>query len=487
MKSKIKIVVLFQLIFIMALGFYIPVEALYPDQNAPDLYYNGSSKYLLSYGDNWFKISTDKLYDAYFKIKTETAVEKLSATLYIDGEYGQQSSEFYCDELYLIQRYLGKGEHYILINNPYWEMEVEITTEVFPSIYEQNSKKYEPNNWFYNATSITEDINESEVYNEIIHSDLGEISVSGTDIDIYKYSASEPCMLTVNFSNGSYNEFGHVYDYPGDLDIYIGDSLYASTYPDDKKNVKKIDSNFSFNHTHGDCYFKVYGGFGDYTLDIARSEYQQDPVFLIRNPLSRQLYCEFDTMEPKISVLGNGETTVYYNFFKNSQLYISEEIKKNVNSNKFMDISFNQLVPSQIADGGNEQNDIQVCAEYNKGTKKSQLNANKLLYDDTPPKYDSINVERNDDDIEVNVINADDTIGLAQRPYRYRVYPSGAEQTAYSDWMTSSYYNQWINGDGGEYIVDVQIRDMIAEKYQGDTTKDLSNHIVTYTETVGIN
>ena len=37
------------------------------------------------------------------------------------------------------------------------------------------------------------------------------------------------------------------------------------------------------------------------------------------------------------------------------------------------------------------------------------------------------------------------------------------------------------------YIVDVQIRDMIAEKYQGDTTKDLSNHIVTYTETVGIN
>ena len=81
MKSKIKIVVLFQLIFIMALGFYIPVEALYPDQNAPDLYYNGSSKYLLSYGDNWFKISTDKLYDVYFKIKTETGLEQLSATL----------------------------------------------------------------------------------------------------------------------------------------------------------------------------------------------------------------------------------------------------------------------------------------------------------------------------------------------------------------------------------------------------------------------
>lgn len=484
MKSKIKIVVLFQLIFIMALGFYIPAEALYPDQNAPDLYYNGSSKYLLSYGDNWFKISTDKLYDVYFKIKTETGVEQLSATLYIDNESTKHSTEFYGNELYLIQDYLGKGEHYLLINNPYWEMEVEITTEVFPSTV---NDKYEPNNWFYNATSITEDINKSETYDEIIHSNLGKVAVSGTDIDIYKYSASEPCMLTVNFSNGSYNEFGHEYDYPGELDIYIGDTLYASSLTTGKGNIKQIDSNFSFNHTHGDCYFKVYNGFGDYTLNIARSEYQQDPVFLIRNPLSRQLYCEFDTMEPKVSVLGNGEITVYYKFYKNSQLYISEEIKKNVNTSKFIDISFNQLVPSQIADGGNEQNDIQVGAKYNKGTKKSQWNTNKLLYDDDPPKYDNINVERNEDDIEVNVINADDTIGLAQRPYRYRVYPSGAAQTAYSDWMTSSYYNQWINGDGGEYIVDVQIRDMIAEKYQGDTTKDLSNHIVTYTETVGIN
>ena len=486
MKSKIKIVVLFQLIFIMALGFYIPVEALYPDQNAPDLYYNGSSKYLLSYGDNWFKISTDKLYDVYFKIKTETGLEQLSATLYIDGESTKHGTEFYGNELYLIQDYLGKGEHYLLINNPYWELEVEITTEVFPSTV---NDKYEPNNWFYNATPITEDINKSETYDEIIHSNLGKVAVSGTDIDIYKYSASEPCMLTVNFSNESYNEFEHEYDYPGELDIYIGDTLYASSLTTGKGDIKQIDSNFSFNHTHGDCYFKVYNGFGDYTLKIKRSEYQPQPILLIRNPLQMQLNCEFDTIEPLVSILGNDEMNVSYSYIKNSST-LDNEIGTsdiNINTNTFSNVPLLQFVPSQMTDGEISPNYIEFSAQYIYGSKLIKSHRNSLLYDDTPPKYDSINVERNDDDIEVNVINADDTIGLAQRPYRYRVYPSGAEQTAYSDWMTSSYYNQWINGDGGEYIVDVQIRDMIAEKYQGDTTKDLSNHIVTYTETVGIN
>lgn len=463
----------------ITLGTYTVTLAGDTPHDAENLYVNGISERMLYEGENWFKFTTEEVSDLYVKLEIGYGFTGLNAKLYSGGQSVALDYSEYEMEYYLIARGCSSGENYVRVYNPHGEIEVNITTEVFPYTYD----KYEPNNWFYNATELTENI-DKETYDVIIDGYLGDESKSGHDIDIYQYTASEPCMLTIDYNKDDYD---HNYSNPGDLDIYIGNTLYASTYTSGRPGVKKITDRFSFNHTHGDCYFKVYDGFGKYTLDIRRKEYQAKPVILIKNPSSRQLYCEFDTFNPLVSVLGNAELNIYYYYLKNSGPYRSEEITKKVNSKTFTDISFQQLNTSQVVDGESHQNTIQFAARYMSGAKMSGAHMNRLLYDYTQPEYENINVERNENNIEVNIIDASDAIGLAQRPYRYRIYLSGGDQSEYSEWMTSAYYNKWVNESDGDYVVDVQIRDMIAEQYQGDQTKNLDNHITTFITNVGVN
>lgn len=470
----------------------ILVNAVSTKNTAEEIYFEQDSTYQLdSDGDEtWFKIYVnaptssgyDQLSDIYIKIDTIYNGEGMSATLYSDDNYFLSGdSTYFTHEFYLKCRKVTKGWYYIKIDTKGKNIDkVKITAEQFITSYDNVNVQEEPNNWFRFATPLLLDSSIS------IRRHLGyelKDDYRNSGVDIYEYTASEPCMLKVNFDP----------EKAGELDIYVGDSLIASTVP--RNGIDRIQTGkpYYFNHTHGSCYFKIHSGYEYYKFEIFKEDYQAEPVFYIKNPQSRQIFGEFDTLTPEISVLGNGRTEVYYSYIKNGQPYPSEKENVIANTTNFSDYRFQTISLSAFPGGSIKRNAIQFTAGNTTATKSSQSASLNLRYDDAPPLYKDIEIETNEDSIEINLIEATDEVGLAQRPYRYRIYPKGSQVPTYSEWMTSNYYSKGIDIEGEiirntEYIIDVQVRDMVAEKYQYDKSEgELVNHILTVSETVYIN
>ena len=484
MSNIIKRVLIINLIIAVILSIGISVEAGSTVGNAEQLSFNSNSKYLLQQGENWFYLNLNDLnyspYDIYVSIKMPYAMERSYAKLLVEGDVDADYTDC-VSEYNLVLRNQTDDKCYVYIWLPYSDNNFE--AEIFADAFHTTSDNYEPNNWFSKATQLVLD---SDNY---IKENLGDPIYFGGDIDVYKYTASEPCMLTVKFDSDTEADFG-------EFDIYIGDTKIASTYRDsyDKRDgVKEIKrgKKFSFNHTHGDCYFKVYDGHGKYTLLIYKENYQIAPSVLLKSPINKQILCEFDSIAPEIGVLGNGSINTYYSCINGETAHESPHVQINANSKSFTNYKFPQLAVGNMPDSDSraEQHTIQFVAKNTSGAMTASSPQYYFSYDNAPPTYNDVSVEASEDSIEVKVVGANDDIKLAQRPYRYRVYQSNMSPTNYTDWLSNNYYNKGIEFDeinsGADYTVDVQIRDAVGEKYQSNNN-DLSNHIVTITKTVHI-
>lgn len=422
-------------------------------------------------GENYFKIYVDETKDIYFEIDLVTGSDAYYVELYsedgglIMGDYTKYASKFY-----LASKNSSPGWYYIMIHSLGDSGFFTYKAESFYSSYGVN----EPNNWRSFATQLEIDVS------IIINDDLGSDDIYGNDIDIYAYTASEPCMLTVKMEE---------YD-QCDYDIYIGDLLLNSTdYIIKPIKTLDIDSEYSFNITHGTCYFVIRGGIGDYEFWIERSEYQSTPVFYNVSPLKNDKYCEFDDINPQISVIGDGNVYVSCLFVKNGNAYSLEDKYISVNNKTFTSCNFPIIDADAVPDTfKRNQNTIQFVVSNTTGAKTSYSRVSQIKYDNQPPEYKDIDINANVDSIEINVLGAYDSICLAERPYRYRVYLKNSSVPEYSDWSSASYFSSGLEDSmlvPGIYIVEIQIRDSIAEKYQNDN-KDLSNHILTITEEITI-
>lgn len=419
-------------------------------------------------GDYWLKIRVDEMSDLYISVNYNWAYEDSYTELYspslilLAGDYALSHKQF------VAKNGIGSGMYYIKLHTPYGEDPVIVNVERFNVC----DGAHEPNNWFELATQMTE---LDTGWDIIFEDSLGD---NGDDIDIYKYTPVEPCMLAV-----------HMLEHEDNLefDIYIDDFALATTnrlFPGPKKIER--DDVFYFNHIKGPCYIVVYGGWGEYKMQITKLAYQADPILYHVSPQTRQIISELDAITPKAALLGEGTFKVESHYVKNGNGYSSTTGYPTVNSRSFTEYQFPTILPSQVSDEKNgSQNSMQISAQNTSKAKGWATSFYYLIYDNEPPECDDVIVSKNEDSIEISIVNAYDKVKLAQRPYRYRVYPFGNNPPEYSDWITSNYYNQWLDneaaGNMDSYVIDVQIRDSVAEKYQS-STKDLSKHILTVTK-----
>lgn len=431
----------------------------------------------LQQGDNWFSIQLENddgasLHDIYFEVTTDWNYPGLYTELYYNNKSNiltgnsQNDISNYC----LAHKAARPGWYYLKVYAPYETVRASITSDKYVTAIDA----YEPNNRinFASQLELTTDT--------IITADLGDSNYCD-DIDFYAYMATEPCMLTVDL----YDDNG------AELSIYVGDSLIGTTdrwetLPSSASLIKSFP--YSFNHTHGLCYFKVYGSYGGYKLRITKKDFQSTPVLYNASPLQKQLYSEFDILTPKINILANGTVNVYYSHSRNGEFYDSIKTQMTANDKTFTGYQFPDLLPTQISNSGTgTQNYLQFYAEHTSGARLMGKAYAALNYDNTPPSCKEVVVEAAAESIEISVSGATDANRLAQKPYRYRIYPSGSSPTEYSEWLTRNYYSMGIETGleltpGTEYTVDVQIRDRIAETCQ-NASQDLSNHICTVTKT----
>ena len=431
----------------------------------------------LKQGNNWFEIELKNddgisSHDIYFEVILDGSYQGLYTELYynnkstpLTGDYRDFTSN-YC----MVHQSAKTGWYYL---NIYFPAEIGYAT-ITTDKYAAADDEYEPNNRFHFAEPL------ELTTDTIITGDLGHY---GEDVDFYAYMATEPCMLSVDLYDDSSAE----------LSIYVGNSLVASTDSWEATTASnKIRSfPYRFNHTHGICYFKVYGGYDGYKLRIKKDNYQATPVLYNISPTKRRFYSEFDILTPKIATLANGKLSTSYFHVRNGESYHSIDGEIEANDKTFTEFQFPDLLPSQVSNSGDgKQNDIQFMAKNMTGIGASQTVSVVLNYDNAPPECSDVILETSEDSIEVTVLKAYDLRGLAQKPYRYRIYPSGETAPEYSEWLTKNYYYMGIeNGTelsaGVEYTVDVQIRDNIAENCQ-DSSQNLNNHITTITKTVQI-
>lgn len=438
-------------------------------------FYNESAEYELEYGNNWFKFYVESENDIYIQIDTNYGYQYTYAQLYseenvlLDIDY----SEF-------VTRYnlhasgVSPGYYYVVIYNPCSESDGYHTAKLYAENFSPGTGTNEPNNWKNYATTLNVDTS------IIISDTLG--SVNRSDIDIYKYTASKPYMLSVKMIE--YEQY--------ELSIYIGNILVAST--DSTLNpIKKLDYGitYKFNVTHGECYFKVYNGYGDYQLKIQKNTYQSMPLFYNVSPVSGQLFSEYDSFLPKIAIMGNNVNTRYF-YVRDDWFYTSNTLYPSVNTETYTKIEFpNDNYEFETDEFTNGQNTIQFTVSNSSWNESYQTRVLDLKYDNEPPVCDDVTVEVCDGSIEVRVVNARDTDQISQRPYRYRIYKSTDTLPSYTEWSSSKYYNYGIDESivfehGSTYVIDVQIRDRVAEKYS-NIDNDLTNHILTVTKTVIFN
>lgn len=458
-------------------------------------WYNTSELFELQSGNNWFQIQLvdDEQfdnYDIYFEITTEHSY----AGLYVELYYGNKSnliateSRDYISNYCLSRTNASLGWYYI---NIYTRdgASARITTDKFGDSAGDPNGDYEPNNRFNFANEI-----ELGTIDVIISGSLGTQDYN-RDVDIYTYTASEPCMITVE-----------LYDYTNaELSVYVGNHLVGSTSKEEYKTYEdKINSlPYSFNHTHGPCYIKIFDGDGDYKLKITRHEYQAKPVLYLLNPKVRQLHSTFDVISPRVAILGNGQVNVSYIYARNGQTYNgnNEKLSVSTNNKAFVECQFNDILPSQVSNVGTKtQNSIQFSARNSTGTKNVGTFITGLAFDNDTLFNKNGDVFSNEDilitthrdsiEVEVFGITENRHLQMPQRPYRYRIYPANSDPCDYSEWLTQKYYSigvedgqQLILGD--EYIVEVQVRDKVAESNEY-TTNDLSGHIITLVQTVTI-
>jgi len=333
-------------------------------------WYNVSEMFELQSGDNWFQIQLldDEGYnnnDIYFEITTLHSYSGLYVELY----YGNKNnliaveSRDYISNYCLSYRNARTGWYYI---NIYTRdgAEATITADKFGA----SGGTYEPNNRFNFATEI-----ELGIIDTIISDRLGTNDYNN-DVDIYKYTAFEPCMITIDFDDYS--------EYQPEISVYVGNNIVGSTSRDEFQTADQRISSlpYSFNHTHGPCYIKVFGGSGAYKLKITQKEYSAKPILYIINPKVRQLYSQFDVITPKLAILGNGDVTVSYLHVRDGNTYSgnNEKVSVTTNNKTFVECQFNDILPTHIDNYGTKtQNDVQFFAVY--GNWKKML-GNWLLF-----------------------------------------------------------------------------------------------------------
>jgi hypothetical protein len=452
-------------------------------------WYNTTEMLKLESGNNWFQIQLvdDELYDSYdiyFEITTNLSYSGLYVELY----YGNKSNLIAREDRDYISNYClnhsnaSIGWYYINIhtsNGAY----ATITSDKFGDSAGAN----EPNNRFNFATEI-----DLGTIDTIISDRLGTSNYN-RDVDIYQYTASEPCMITVDLDDPEVAE----------LSVYVGNHLVGSTSKEEYKTYEyKIDSlPYSFNHTHGPCYIKIFDGDGTYDLTITRNEYQSKPVLYVLNPKVRQLYSAFDVLKPRLALLGNGQVSVSYLHVRNGETYNGNGEKLSVltNNKTFVERQFNDILPTQVSnDGTKKQNDLQFSARNSTGTKNVGKLVVDLVFDNDSLFNKNSNMLSNDDvlitahsdsvEVEISGITEKSHLQMPQRPYRYRIYPANSTPCNYSEWLTQKYFSVGIaDGQqlaaGNEYIVEVQVRDKVAENNE-NTTNDLGGHIITLTQTI---
>lgn len=417
----------------------------------------------LQSGENWFYIQLSRddnatYHDIYFEITFSEIYERIYTELYyynksdiVANELDDSKSK-HC----LVYQGASTGYYYLKVYSPF-EVTVSITATKF-----KTARDAEPNN----LMSFAEQLNLST--DATISGDLGD--ENDNDVDFYAYTTTEPCMLRV-----------HLYDdTDAKLSIYSGETLIASSA---ERPTVKLPYNFNF--VHGTCYFKVYGGSGSYTLHITKKPYSARPV-LYGKVSNTPLYSELDALNPKIAVLAQDNISVGYTLYKDKTSYVSNPNTITTNENSFTEYQFPTIPASYPQIEASSRCYIVFSA---KGTAETEEVFMKLLQDNAPPEYKDVLVEANEDSVEVTVIEAFDTIKLASKPYRYRIYLTGTTPPEYSEWLTKNYYSKGIDtGTGliaGDYIVEVQVRDQVAENCK-NSSQDLSNHILTVTKTVQI-
>lgn len=454
-------------------------------------WYDTSEMFELQSGNNWFQIQLidDEWYDSYDIYFEITTMHSYSG-LYVELYYGNKSNlvaregRDYISNYCLSHSSARTGWYYLNIytrDGAY----ATITTDKFGSSGGTN----EPNNRFNFATEI-----DLEIIDTIISDSLGANDYN-SDVDIYKYTASEPCMITVD-----------LYDYTeAELSVYVGNHVVGSTSRDEYQTTEQKISSlpYSFNHTHGPCYIKVFGGSGAYKLKITRKEYQAKPVLYVLSPKVRQLYSAFDVLSPRLAILGNGLVNASYFHVRNGNTYDAnkETLSVLTNNKTFVECQFNDILPTQVSnDGTRTQNDLQFTAKNSTGTKNISYLTADLTFDNDSIFNKKGNMLTNEDvtitthrdsiEVEISGIKEKNHLQMPQRPYRYRIYPANSTPSDYTNWITQKYYRM-ANEDGqqlvtgNEYIVEVQVRDKIAEENEYSTS-DLSNHIITLIQTTVI-
>lgn len=466
-------IVLFLIITIFS-GFNTPAVA----NSYTTVSFDEFQQYVIYPGDNWFGVHTDKKAAIYVHAETHTAeagnleIELYNSSLSIlDYDYANNSIDYW-----LASNNCSLGWYYIKVyNKSAYERSISLNLERYVS----TNDTYEPNNWFHKAYELNID---TQI---IIDASLGSYTQNlRDDIDIYEYRASEPCMLKVTL------DFTSVFYRPS-LSIYLGQKLLVASTNNRKVVFPAVlieNDVFYFNHTHGSIYFVVEEGYGDYTLTIERELYRPSPVYYISEPVVRQVVSELDTLTPKANILSTTQPINTYYFLVKNGNTLTSSTQQVASGSEFIEHIYPSVNISEIPNTYNTwQSDIQFQVLYPSGVKQSQSLITPFIPNESPPICDEINVIVSECSIELKVINARDDAGLAQRPYRYRIYLSDTTPPEYSEWLTSNYYNKGIE-KGKElqkqahYTIDVQIRDVTAEKYQNDSSVNLINHIRTYTQ-----
>lgn len=472
--KRIKVVCLCIILFMLSIpGAAVQAGNSITQADKIQFYAQNQKFWLEEPGDYWYEINVDKLSDIYFEVDTNLAYEGTYTKLFhkdlsalIADDTTRNTSEFF-----MAKKWAAAGKYYLKVHTEVSQIEINITAEQFTSTDDKN----EPNNWMYFATPLKFDAS-SLVKDGNLGNDFGN------DVDFYSYYALEPCMVTVGLQDIKSQV---------DMSIYVGNTVIASTSKWEHPLEIITGNNYAFNHTHGIFYIKIFGGDGAYTLDIVKGDYQTEIVAYSKNPVSKQLISEFDILTPKISILGNGQVTTSYDLMIKYNSYTGEKKSLTANCNAFTEQEFAPIHPSQIT-GSNYGNFHRITyhTDYVKGTKNKQTDVVHLLYDEAAPNGNT-KITVNEDSIEVSIISPKDEYGLADRPFRYRIYPAGTTPPSYCDWNTSCYYSKGIEGDeklvtGIEYVVEAQIRDKVAEKFQ-NSTQDLSKHIRTITKSAQLN
>lgn len=312
-------------------------------------------------------------------------------------------------------------------------------------------------------------------------------TITTNSAHLYRYSISEPCMIEVQLENLT-NTDTVAYDLEFDILTSVNNVLASNTSSGDGQYKFNRYDSFYFNFVSGNCYFFITNANTrsvQYKLTVKKHQYHSLPAFYLKQPVQNTIFSEFDIITPKVMFFnptGSGYTNSSlvingYNQSDNNQYLLT--------SNDFVEYTYGTRDISNYLTG-TDKSDSSIIIYTDSTILKghSQVMFVPIAFDFEKPTYESINANVFANAVEVEIVGAKDQIKLADKPYRYKIYNSNSTEPAYTNWISNPVYFSEFDVENGNYIIKCQIRDSVAEKYENDTSKDLSNHIVTYETTV---